>query len=111
MDKNREILLKQKKQNELKLEIQQLKKKLPTLIIGFIFFIAVSLYFLEDKFYHLFGNSVNFIFSAVMLLCVFSLAFILKSYIQIKKRQKKVKNIGVELYKLMKLDEGSPKNE
>ncbi len=111
MDKNKQILLKQKRQNELKIEIQQLKKKLPKLILGFIFFVIVSLYFLENKFYHFFGNSVNFIFGTVMLLCVFSLAFILKNYIKIKKRQKKVKNIGVELYKLMKLEEGNPKNE
>jgi len=111
MDKKQQILLKQKRQNELKNEIRKLKKKLPSLIIGFIFFVFVSLYFLEDKFYHFFGNSVNFIFSTVILLCIFSLTFILKNYIKTKKKQKEVKNIGIQLYKLMKLEESISKNE
>jgi hypothetical protein len=110
MDKNTEILIKQKKQNELKAEVQEMKKKLPTYIIGFIFFVAVSLYFLEDKFYHFFGNSANFILIAVIILCLFSFLFILRAYIVIKKKQKESKAIGVQLYNLMKL-EVDPINE
>ncbi|WP_343329173.1 hypothetical protein [Polaribacter staleyi] len=104
MDKNNEILFKQKKQNELKLEIQQIKSKLPKYIIGFIFIIAVSLYFLEDKIFHLFSNSVNFVIGAVLILCSFLFLFLLKSYITITKKQKESKNLGIQLYNLMKLE-------
>ena len=104
MDKNTEIIIKQKQQNELKAEVQEMKKKLPKYVLGFIFFVAVSLYFLEDKFFHFFGNSVNFVISAVVLLCLFSLFFILRSYIVIKKKQKESKAIGSQLYNLMKLE-------
>ena len=107
MDKNTEILSKQKKQNELKAEVQQIKNKLPKYILGFIFFVAVSLYFLEDKFFDFFGNSANFIFSTVIILCLFTFFFILRSYIVIKKKQKESKEIGVQLYNLMKLDVNS----
>jgi len=111
MDKAKEILFKQKKQNELKLEVQKLKSKTPTFIIGFVFFTAISLYFLEDKFQHFFGNSINFIFSAVVLLSVVSFAFALKNYIKINKKEKESKSIGFQLYNLMKLEEDGSKNE
>ncbi|PQJ72110.1 hypothetical protein [Polaribacter butkevichii] len=104
MDKNDEILFKQKKQNELKLEVQQIKSKLPKYIIWFIFILAVSLYFLEDKIFHLFGNNVNFLIGAVLILCFFLFLFLLKSYITITKKQKESKDLGVQLYNLMKLE-------
>ncbi|WP_158838646.1 hypothetical protein [Polaribacter sp. L3A8] len=107
MDKNKEILFKQKKQNELKLEVQQMKNKLPKYIVGFIFFVAVSLYFLEDNFFHFFGNGVNFVMSAVVLLCSFLFLFLLKSYITINKKQKESKDLGIQLYNLMKLEENT----
>ena len=59
MDKKKEILNKQKRQSEIKKEIKEIKKRLPSFIIGFIFFTLVSLYFLEEKFYQFFGNSVD----------------------------------------------------
>ena len=111
MDKNKEILFKQKRQNELKIQILKLKKKLPSLIIGAIFFVAVSLYFLEDKFYHLFGNSVNFIFSAVILLGIFSTFLLLYGYFKIKIKEKEIKEIGIQLYKLNRLELDITKNE
>lgn len=110
MDKNKEILDKQKKQSQLKKEVKNIKKKLPSYIIGFIFFVAVSLYFLEDKFYKFFGNSVNFIIGIVITLCLFSLFFIFRSYNVIKKKEQQAKAIGAQLYHLMKL-EVTPKNE
>ena len=110
MEKKEEILIEQKRQNKLKEEIQKLKKKLPSIIIGFIFFIAVSLYFLEDKFYHFFGNNANFIFTAVIILVVFSIFLILTSYFKIRKKEKEINEIGIKLYKLQKL-EVEPKNE
>lgn len=110
MDKNKEILNKQKRQNEIKKEIKEIKKKLPSFLIGFIFFTVVSLYFLEEKFYLFFGNSVDFVRAIVILLGVFSLGFVLKSYLKIKKKEKESKAIGSQLYKLQKL-EVDQKNE
>lgn len=104
MDKNKEILNKQKRQNELKHEVKKIKKKLPSLIIGFIFFTFISLYFLEDKFYQFFGNSVNFVRSSVIILGVFTLFYILRSYMKIRKKERESKAIGSQLYKLMKLE-------
>ncbi len=104
MNKSKEILNYQKKQNALKSEVKKIKKKLPTYIIGFVFFVVVSLYFLEDKFYAFFGNNVNYIIGLVILLSLFSLFFLLRSYIKIKNKQKESKAIGSKLYKLMKLD-------
>ncbi|KGL64328.1 hypothetical protein [Polaribacter sp. Hel1_85] len=110
MDKNKEILNKQKRQTELKQEVKDIKKKLPTFIIGFIFFTIVSLYFLENKFYQFFGNSVNFVIGIVIFLCIFSFFFIFTSYLQIKKREKESRIIGSQLYQLQKL-EVEPKDE
>jgi predicted membrane channel-forming protein YqfA (hemolysin III family) len=110
MDKNAEILNKQKRQSQLKKEVQDIKKKLPSFIIGFIFFVAVSLYFFEQKFYEFFGNSVNFIIAIVIFLCLFSLFFVFRSYRIIKKKEKEAKTLGSQLYHLMKL-EVAPKNE
>lgn len=109
MDKKNEILFKQKRQNDLKNEVRKLRNQLPKLIIGSIFFVVVSLYFLEDKFYHFFGNTVNFIFGTIILLCVFCLSFILKNYIKIYKKEKKIKEIGVQLYKLNRLEDDTLK--
>lgn len=110
MDKNKEILNKQKRQSQLKKEVQDIKKKIPTYIIGFFFFVAVSLYFLEHKFYEFFGNSVNFIIGIVIFLCLFSLFFVFRSYHIIKKKELEAKILGSQLYHLMKL-EVTPKNE
>ena len=104
MDKNKEILNQQKRQNQLKSEVIEIKKRLPTFIIGFIFFTFISLYFLEDKFYQFFGNSVNFFRTIIIFLGLFSLFFIFRSYSKIKKKQKESKLIGAKLYKLMKLE-------
>ncbi|WP_299061960.1 TIGR00366 family protein [uncultured Polaribacter sp.] len=104
MNKQKEIRNKQKQQSELRNEVKKIKKKLPTYIIGFIFFAFIGLYFLEEKFYQLFGNSVNFVFSVVVMICLFSLFFILKSYFKIKKKKIAAKIIGAQLYELMKLE-------
>lgn len=104
MVKSSEILSQQKKQKVLKNEIKVIKKKLPTYIIGFIFFATISLYFLENSFYSFFGKNVDFIIPIIILLSLFSLFFLLRSYYTIKKKQKEAKSIGSKLYKLMKLD-------
>ena len=110
MNKNREILKHQKKKNALKTEVRGLKKKLPTYIIGFLFFVSVSLYFLENTFYDYFGNSVEFLIIIVVVLSIISLLFLTKNYLKIKQLQRESKSIGIKLYKLMKL-ESETKNE
>ncbi len=107
MDKRNEIL---KKQNELKKEVKFIKKKIPSYIIGFIFFTVVSLYFLEDNFYHFFGNSVNLVIGFVLLLTVVCFFFLFKNFLKIKKNESESKALGSELYRLMKLDK-SNRNE
>ena len=104
MNKNKEILKKQKTQNKIKKEVKAIKKMLPSYIIGFIFFAIVGLYFLEDKFYHFFGNSVNLVIGFVILLTIVCLFFLFNSFIKIKKKEKESKVLGSELYKLMKLE-------
>lgn len=104
MEKSKEILNKQKKQNKLKKEVKNIKKKLPSFIIGFIFFSAISLYFLEDKFYSFFGNSVNLVIAIVILFSIICFIFLYNNFMKIKKKEKESKILGSELYKLMKLE-------
>ena len=91
MNKTKDIVNQQKKQRALKAEIKEIKKKLPTYIIGFVLFACISLYFLEDKFYAFFGNSVDFVRVIVIISGLFSLFFIFKSYLKIKKKEKNLK--------------------
>ncbi|WP_405608032.1 hypothetical protein [Polaribacter sp. Asnod1-A03] len=104
MIRTKEILHKQKSQRRLKSEIKRIKKKLPRFVVWFLFFVFISLYFFEDNFFHFFGNSVNIVLGLVISLSLFLLFFILRSYILIKSKQKESKEIGVQLYNLMKLE-------
>lgn len=105
MLKNKEIALLQKDQKALKKEIIDIKKKLPTYIIGFVLFTAISLYFLEDRLHSYFGNGVNLILFGVIFLGVICLFFIYRSYQKIQKKRKESKLIGTKLYNIMKLDD------
>ena len=104
MNKTAEILSKQKRQNQLKKEVKNIKKKLPSFFIGVIFFVAVILYFIENKFNIFFVNNVNFITGIVLFLCLFSLIFVFISYHIINKKKKEDKALGLQLYHLMKLE-------
>ncbi|WP_159951430.1 hypothetical protein [Polaribacter septentrionalilitoris] len=104
MSKNKEILEHQKKQNTLKTQVKEIKRKLPTYIIGFLLFAFVSLYFLENTFYNYFGKNVNLIIIIVVILSVFSLFILIRSYLKVKQLQRESKSIGSKLYKLMKLE-------
>ena len=110
MSKNKEIVALQKKQKAIKREISYLKKKLPTFIVGFILFTFVSLYFLEDKFYKFFGNGVKAIIGVVILSGCFCLFLIYRNYRKIKTKTAASKNIGIQLYNIMKLED-TPVNE
>lgn len=107
MKKNKEIVLLQRKQKALKKEIEYLKKALPPFIVGFILFIFISLYFLEDKFYKLFGSSVKVIMSVVVISGAICLFFTYRNYKKIKSKRQQSKNIGIQLYDIMKLKDTS----
>ncbi|RCS27668.1 hypothetical protein DUT90_06060 [Polaribacter sp. WD7] len=104
MNNQKEIVTLQKKQKNIKKEIQVVKKKLPTYVIAFLFFASISLYFLEERFYNFFGNSVKLVIIIILIASVIFLLFLIKLYINIKTKQKESKNIGSKLYKLMKLE-------
>ncbi|QNM85806.1 hypothetical protein H9W90_01415 [Polaribacter pectinis] len=102
--KSQEIVRQQNKQRQLKDDIEAIKKKQPTYIIGFILFTFLSFYFLEDKFYNFFGNSVDFFITGIIILGLFCLFFIYRNHLTINKKDKEIKVISSKLYKLMKLD-------
>ncbi len=106
-NKNKLIAEYQNRQTVLKNEINGIKKKLPTLIIGFAFFTFVSLYFLEDKFYKFFGNGVNYIISGVIFIGIVCLFFVYHSFNSIRKKEKEKDTLSSKLYNLMKLDEAT----
>ncbi|MEE9409191.1 MAG: hypothetical protein V3V28_14075 [Polaribacter sp.] len=108
--KAHEIVKQQAQQKVLKKEVESIKKKMPTYIVGFIFFTFLALYLFEDRFYQFFGNSVDFFRGTIILLGIFCLIFISKNYFSIKKKEKEIKNLSNKLYDLMKLDT-KPENE
>ncbi len=110
MNKTAEILSKQKRQNQLKKEVKSMKKKIPVFFIGAIFFVGITLSLVEKKFNIFFHNNVDFIIGTLIFLCMFSLIFLLISDYITKKKIKKYKALGSELYHLMKL-EVTDKNE
>lgn len=107
MNKNKEIALLQKEQKTLKKEIVDIKKKLPTYIVGFVLLTFVGLYFLEDKFYNYFGNGVDIILSGVIISGIICLFFIYINFLKIKKKKKQAKLLGTKLFNIMKLEEPS----
>ena len=104
MNNTAEILNKQKKQNRLKKEVKQMKKKIPSFFIGFIFFVAISLYFIENLFKLFFEKNFNFIISFVILFCLLYVFFLILCYYKIKNKIKDYKALGKQLYHLMKLE-------
>ena len=110
MNKTAEILSKQKRQNQLKKEVKSMKKKIPVFFIGAIVFVGITLSLVEKKFNIFFHNNVDFIIGMLIFLCMFSLIFLLISVYITKKKIKKYKALGSELYHLMKL-EAIDKNE
>ena len=104
MNRTAEILSKQKRQKQLKKEVKRMKKKIPVFFIGCIFFVSITLSIIEKKFNIFFHNNVDFIIGTLIFLCIFSLIFVLISDYITKKKIKKYKALGSELYHLMKLE-------
>ncbi|PWG05357.1 hypothetical protein [Polaribacter aquimarinus] len=107
MTKNKEIALLQKNQKALKKEIIEIKKKLPTYIIGAILFTFVGLFFLENNFYDFFGNGVDIILYGVILSATICLILVYVTYLKINKKKKESKAIGTKVYNIMKLADDS----
>ncbi|ARV07858.1 hypothetical protein BTO04_14635 [Polaribacter sp. SA4-10] len=103
---NKNILISkyQNRKKFLKEEIINIKKRLPTFIIGFSFFTFVAIYFLEDKLYAFFGNGVNYNITGVILIGFFCLIFVYKSLNSVSKKEKEIKALSSKLYDLMKLE-------
>lgn len=95
----------QSRQKKIKKEIKKIKKRLPTIIIGFSFLTFIALYSLEDKFYKLFGNGVNYITSGVIFIGIVCLFLVYKSFNSIGRKEKENKTLGLKIYNLMKLEE------
>ena len=104
MNRTAEILSKQKRQKQLKKEVKRMKKKIPVFFIGSIFFVGITLSLVEKKFNLFFHKNVDFIIGTLIFLCIFSLIFVLISDYITKKKIKKYKALGSELYHLMKLE-------
>ena len=107
IDKQLEIEMLKVKQAILKENVTELKTKLPTYLLGFLFFSVCIIYYLEDKVYHFFGNAINFIRFGVLLSVIISVIFAYASYSKVYKKQQELKRIGSKLYSLMKLEKNS----
>ncbi|WP_299056565.1 hypothetical protein [uncultured Polaribacter sp.] len=102
MNKNLEILEKQKKQDQLKQEVKNYKKKLPSLLLLIVFTSALILYFFEDYIFSILGTHT--LIKASFFLIISCISVILFSFIKIRQKEKETKSIGIELYNLMKLE-------
>lgn len=102
--KNQQIIGLRNQQARLKQEIKRIKKKLPYHFFGLVF-LSMGLYFLfSDYTLNTFGNDINFIVFLVMLAAIAMVVFLALAYKAIKERNKKIKFINSQLYKLMRLE-------
>ena len=108
-DKKQEIDHLRDIQFGLKGEISNLKSQIPTFLIGFLFVMVLSIYFLEGRVYHFFGNGMNFIKFGIGPFILLSLLYIYISRKKVLNKEKKLKVISGKLYQLMKLDEKDAK--
>lgn len=104
MTKVNNILKEQKKQNQLKKEIAIIKKKTPIYVVLIIFIMFLFVFFLEDKIYKIFGNSIYFIVISSLTTIAMCLVLIFINIKRIRRTERQIKEIGSNLYKLMKLE-------
>lgn len=102
--KNQQIIGLRNQQDRLKREIKRIKKKLPYHFFGLVF-LSMGLYFLlSDYTVNTFGNDINFIMFLILLAALAMTVFLVLAYKAIKERNKKIRFINNQLYKLMKLE-------
>lgn len=99
-----EIIEIQKKQNHLKKEIQRIRKARPKNITKVTFVMAVLIFILEHKLYPLFGNATNFVIIGISLTVLMIVCTYLYFTQKIVKKERKIKNIGLQLYDIMRLE-------
>ncbi len=109
-NKNKEIAKQRNLQTELKNQISNIKAKVPTYITVFTLITTCLIYYLQDKVYKQFGNSINFIKFGIVVFLIIVIIYIYKNYKSVQKKEKKLKVINNKLYSLMKL-ESEDKND
>lgn len=102
MEKKEKIITKQKQQDQLKTEIQKMKNKIPKLILGFVLFVFVCFYLFGEN--NPLTNNIKIIIYSLTFLSALIFLMILRTFININKKEKYSKEIGVQIYNLMKLD-------
>ncbi|QTD38572.1 hypothetical protein JL193_04640 [Polaribacter batillariae] len=102
--KKKEILIQQKKQDQLKKEIEYIKKTIPICLAGFSFVMLLIIFFLEDKLYIYFKGAINFIIVGIAFTIIIGILFYSYCLRKIKAKEKQSKAISIKLYSLMKLE-------
>lgn len=104
MSNTTDILKLQKKQNSIKKEIKEIRKKTPFYLIGFIFILFLIVFLIEDKVYTFFNGVFNFIITSVIFGFILCFVFVKYQQKQIREKEKSSRAIGANLYRLMKLE-------
>jgi Ca2+/Na+ antiporter len=104
MDKIKNIVEYQRKQTALKKEIEKIKKTIPAYLIGIIFLMLLLFIAAESKVYTYFGSTLNFIKISMLTTLFFCFIYLYLSRKRIKEKEGLSKNIGLQLYHLMKLE-------
>ena len=104
MNTGKEILAKQRKQEKLKREIKNIKKKTPIYLIGIVFVMFILVFSLEHRVYIYFGGNLFFIAISLFFTLFICCLYYYLSQMKIKEKEKLSKAIGSKLYRLMKLE-------
>jgi Ca2+/Na+ antiporter len=104
MNKIKKIVAHQKKQAALKKEVEKIKKTIPTYLVGIIFFMVIIFMITESNVYTYFGNTLNFIKISMLTTLLFCFIYLYQSKRRIREKKELSKNIGLQIYHLMKLE-------
>ncbi len=104
MGKNKEILSLRNYQAGLKKEIENLKIKIPQYSVGYVFLVALFIYFFDEKLYHYFGGSINFIKASIAFFLFIGVIILYKFHLKIKKKESEINRTQAKLYKYMRLE-------
>ena len=104
MNKGKKILAKQRKQDKLKKEIKNIKKKVPIYLLGIVFVMFIVVYKLEHKVYIYFGGTLLFITISLFFTLFICCVYYFRSKMKIQEKEELSKAIGSKLYHLMKLE-------
>ena len=91
------------KQRILKKENKKYIKRIPYYIFGFVFLTFGLIKLFDGKLNSLTGNSSNLIIIIVSIISLIALIYLITTYRKIKNNKKKIKDLGSQLYRIMKL--------